>query len=200
MARLIEVAGDPGLVMASMPLQHSYYDPRLEEFARAQEARLREFMEYSNSNFMKRSMEIAEKLHSEEAVNRARRALEETGMVVDDYIYNPGWDGIFEAGMTMRRYIMANPRVFELYERNRISGYEDDVILEEENLPPEWRDDYLFAVDEVMDENGEITFVSLERENPLSISERQIIQDTWFIANEYLDNKIDPTDPNKGKL
>ena len=111
-------------------------------------------------------------------------------MVTPVNIYNPS--------LTMRRYIMAQPRAFNLYRKDRINAYDEMWEITERNVKPEWRDDYLKVIDGVMRFDKEdgygYTEHALGIKNELTFMEQNIIQEAWDVFDNLMDRDIDPTD------
>ena len=105
---------------------------------------------------------------------------------------------IFNPSMTMKRYIMAQPRAFNLYRKDRINAYDEMWEIDERNIKPEWRDDYLKVIDGVVrhDTKYDTDYVEYAPgiKNNLSFMEQIIVQDAWDTFNALMDRDIDPTD------
>ena len=122
----------------------------------------------------------------------------------NDSIYILNSETVFNPGLLMKNYMMANPHIYNLYQENRCSGYEDEWHDNEKGTPAEWRNDYLYAIDGIGqwdDDNDELVITHYHGvDNPLSTRERLAINESWDTLNFMMANGIDPTDPNKGEL
>jgi len=105
---------------------------------------------------------------------------------------------IYNPSLTMKRYIMANPRAYTLYRKERINGYDDIWLNQERNIDPKWRDDYIDVVDEVMqydkDNDEGYTDHYVGRENKLTFMEQIVVKEAWDVFNRLIDEDLDPTD------
>ena len=138
-------------------------------------------------------------------VANTKRLLTMNEHIVDNnIIHSVNEDNIGRAGYMMRRYIMAEPTVYNLYAKNRCSGYDDEWYDPEPEIKnPYWRDDYLNAVDQVMqwDGNGDGYVIEyLANDNPLTHYERVVVSNTWDLLKNMIANDIDPTDEHGSKL
>ena len=122
-----------------------------------------------------------------------------SNIVYNDRIYHITFDNIQDAGYMMREFILAEPTLFNYYQHNRLSGWNDMVYLPEQNISPEWRDDYLNTIDGIVmfNEEGQgfVKHISLDYDNPFSIAERIEIQNAWDVAAKLIAAGEDPTSP-----
>ena len=126
-------------------------------------------------------------------LDRAKRALTNVNIVtIDDksihYVDNRT---IHNPGAVMKRYVMALPVLYNRFEKNLCSGYEDEWVNNEAGVKAELRKDYLRVID---GEVGDKSTIFYESDNPLSTRDRFIIRETWDLANHLIANGIDPTD------
>jgi len=152
------------------------------------------------SNFVNKIQQTYNYINNNPLVQKAKEIITKSSATIfNDRVYRITEDNIFNAGYLMREMILANPILFNYYNHNRLSGWDDMVYLPEQNIAPEWRDDYLNTVDGIMmfdeDENGIIKHVSLEEDNPFSIAERFEIQNAWDVAVKLIAKGEDPTSP-----
>ena len=138
------------------------------------------------------------------AVARAKDLLTlNANVIVDDRITNITKSNIFNAGMLNKRYIMANPDIFDMYTNNRCNGYDDIWLNTDVVTDPYDRSDYLRAMDGVYQfekDGARIIRVYEEEEEKLTVTEKFVISDMWDVAMGLVKEGIDPTDENKGKL
>ncbi|QDH47134.1 hypothetical protein D6_0047 [Aeromonas phage D6] len=105
----------------------------------------------------------------------------------------------------MRNYIMANPKMMELYEADRISGYDGEIS---DLCSGIGRDNYFYnrAVDGLMrieDDEAVRTHyaTSLDKYTHLSAMERVDIKRTWAASNIHIaKNLFDPSSISGGKI
>lgn len=131
-----------------------------------------------------------------EILNDTRRMLIRSESISgDEVVYNIYSDNYRSTGFAMRGYIMANPYFYDKYTNNRCVGYDDAWYDSEPNQNnPVLREDYLRAIDGTMqfgDDDGTTTYYS--DDNPLTIEERYVIQDTWDRLEHMMSNDVDPT-------
>jgi len=138
------------------------------------------------------------------AVARAKDLLTlNANVIVNDRITNVTNSNIFNTGMLNKRYIMANPTVFDMYNNNRCNGYDDIWLNTDTTNEPYDRSDYLRAMDGVYqfeDDGVRISRIYEEDEERLTVTEKFVIGDMWDVAMGLIEEGIDPTDEHKGKL
>jgi len=126
-------------------------------------------------------------------IDKAKRALTSNeNMIEDKYVHFVNNVTVYQPGMTMRRYMMAEPKVYDMYTNNLCSGYNDEFVNEEQDLKPTLRDDYLHVMDGYVNDKYTMFY---DDENPLSIRDRFIVQDAWDTMRELMSYGYDPTSP-----
>jgi len=131
-------------------------------------------------------------------IDKAKRALTSNeNMIEDKYVHFVNNVTVYQPGMTMRRYMMAEPKVYDMYTNNLCSGYNDEFVNEEQDLKPTLRDDYLHVMDGYVNDKYTMFY---DDENPLSIRDRFIVQDAWDTMRELMSYGYDPTSPEQDKL
>ena len=122
----------------------------------------------------------------------AKRALTKADSVnTDDRIVQYlNQDTLHNPGLTMRRYVMASPEIYNKYEKNLCSGYEDEWQHNEKGVKANLRDDYLHVID---GEVGDEFTTFYESDNPLSTRDRFMIRNAWDLANQMIAVGCDPT-------
>ena len=148
------------------------------------------FNYYNNSNVLQNTKEL----------------LTDAGIITgEDVVYMLNEQTIHNPGYLMRRYVMSEPTLFNKYENNRCSGYDDEWFNPEPTeTNPLMRDDYLYATEGLIqyDKNDQAftTYTSTEIDNPLSIRDRLIVQDAWELVKQKMVTGMDPSDPEMGEL
>ena len=107
-------------------------------------------------------------------------------------IYEVTEDNCTNINYTMKRYVMANPEMRELYNEEVISGYDGlfiDVSEGEDEL--EWNEDYLTVMNGVVDDDGIATIYDADIE--LHELEQFNIIDSWNNMLCMIERGIDPT-------
>ena len=131
-------------------------------------------------------------------IENAKRVLTRVDSVANDRIIYPiNLNNIHRPGLVMRRYIMAQPVIYEKYQHDLCSGYEDEWQHTEMDIKPTLRDDYLKAMDGVL---GDEKTIFMTEENNLSTRERFIIQNAWDTVTDLIASGVDPTDFEGGEL
>ena len=124
-------------------------------------------------------------------------------VIKDDMIQLLDINQIPDAGLMMRQYLMAEPYWFNMYQKQRCEGWSGVWEETEMDLPATWRDDYLNAMDgilQVHDTYSEVIQSSLENDNPINVSDRLILSIVRDRMEELMNKGIDPTDPTRNKL
>jgi len=140
---------------------------------------------------------------SNDYVNRARDIAMEVGIKNDASIYQVDCNTIYDSGMTMAGYIMANPVVWDMYSKFRLDGYNDmfnQVDLEETN--PYHKEEYMQVMDGVVqfnDDGYQVSFFSYDG-NELNLREKMTVLDAWDCAEFLIEQGVDPTSSTKEEL
>jgi len=159
----------------------------------------------TGSNIINHASEFIQRITNSNVINQAKALLSNSEVIIKDEIVQlHDWNNITDAGMMTRRYIAANPFIYNRIERNRLNGWGDIWFNNEPDVDPEWRDDYLDVTDGALmfDENGEgyFTWNSFESESKLTELDRANIRLMWDIAIDMINQGYDPTDPEKGRI
>lgn len=117
----------------------------------------------------------------------------------EDIIYSVNEDNYEKINYIMRRYVMASPTINRAANLNRINGYDNQWFdNENQGKDPYRRIDYLNVIDSTLQhrKNGDgfVSFTSTSEGNPLSMTERLIIQESWNRLEDMIINDTDPTD------
>ena len=144
--------------------------------------------------------------NNNEMIENTKALLSDTGIVTgEDVIYRLNESTIHNPGFLMRRYILAEPTIYEKYENNRCVGYDGEWYNPDPyEKDPYMREDYLRVVDGLIRYDKEdqpfVTFFSSDLTDPLTVKERLTIQNAWDIISKKLAEGIDPTDPEAGEI
>jgi len=131
-------------------------------------------------------------------LDSAKRALTRVdGTLNDKLIYHLDNETIHKPGLIMRKYVMANPILYEKFNNNLCSGYEDEWENTEQELSPVLRDDYIRVMDGYVGDESTIMMVD---DNPLSTRERFMVHNAWDTVSDLIACGIDPTDFDKGEI
>ena len=152
-------------------------------------------------NFINIVKDTYNKFNNSTVINNIKRTLaQSSGFVSNDIVYTVDEHNIGRAGELMKRYVMSEPTMFNMYENFQCSGYDDSWYNNEpEIITPELRNDYLDVIDGVLrfDDEGRgiVSHVYKTEDNPLSIDERLILSDTYVLINRMINEDLDPSDP-----
>jgi len=148
-----------------------------------------------------------DKYASNEALNRAKMLLNLAGTSVnEESVYFVGMNSYHNVNLAMQRYIIANPTINEMYQKNMCYGFEETYHDNEVGVTGKDRNDYRSVMDGVIqydqDGNGYVYHYSSNDEiNPeLSAVDKFTIIETWDELEIALLEDIDPTDPNGGEI
>lgn len=139
-------------------------------------------------------------------IQNTKELLTTSGLITgEDIIYRLDDNNIHNPGYLMRRYVMAEPGIYDKYVKNRCSGYEDEWFNPEPyEKVATMREDYLNVTEGLIqydkDDHAYTTFVSTEDGNNLSVIDRFTIQDAWDIVRDKMIHDIDPSDMEMGEL
>ena len=176
-----------------------------------------DYFRESYNNFVNRASQLGQQFvqnvqnmfnyyNNSNIIENTKAVLADAGMITgEDVIYRLNETTIHNPGFLMRRYVMAEPTIYEKYENNRCVGYNDEWFNPDPyEKDPYMREDYLRVVDGLIrydeDDNPFTTFFSSDLSKPLTVKEKFIIQDAWDILQLKMAKGIDPTDPDMGEL
>jgi len=183
-------AEDPDMVM-KMSL-NGFHDQNTLDFFKSQYNNLMDRMEPHAVQFVNTVKNVYNYITNNNVIDSAKRLLTRVDNTItnDRIIQYVNPVNIHDPGMTMRRYIMALPELYDTYNKNLCSGYEDEWERPEPDTKSIWRDDYLHVID---GEVGDEFTIFYEDENPLSTRERFMVSDAWDTVKVLMANGIDPT-------
>jgi hypothetical protein len=141
-------------------------------------------------------------------INASKALLFKSGSHMNQtVIYPVAYDGFSTANLMMQRYIMANPTVDKLYQRNMCYGFQDTYI---NNNPYTGTEsvEYMQTMDGVLQfdssDEGYTQYHSYyhsdENNTELDIYDKLSVLDTWDNLQRLIAKGIDPTDPDGGSL
>ena len=140
---------------------------------------------------------------SNEYINKARDIALEVGIKNDSTIYPIDCNNIFNAGMVMAGYIMADPLLWDMYSKFRLNGYNDMFVQQDmDETNPYRKTEYMQVMDGIVDINADgytIRWFSHSGDD-LSLREKLTVLDAWDCAEFMIEQGIDPTDPEKNLL
>ena len=148
------------------------------------------------SDFIERSKSVFKNTYSSRAVELARAAVNKAGSLFSpDIIKELVTMTDFQmAKPKMRRYLMANPFVREMWQDNKCEGYGGDYIDHEPGTLGENHYDYRRVVDGIVrtDDKSEDYFANHYFEElraddePLTVGEQLDIYDSWPTMNHFM--------------
>jgi len=147
---------------------------------------------------------IYNRFGSERSILDSKRLLAQTGPGFrDDVIYNVGYNDLGNANLWMQHYIMANPRVGDLYSKGMCHGYADTYINSEKDTYGENTMLYMDVMDGVYDLEKDTLHHYYHTEmsdNGMDTVDKMSVLNTWDNVVESIFKGLDPTDPDKGSL
>jgi hypothetical protein len=158
-------------------------------------------------DFTNKAVDTFKRFNSEIVINNAKSIINKV-MGVDvkqDEILFYGPNNIGNANTIMSNYILANPKIGELFNRQMCHGFADTYIHTEDILAIKENNSYWCkavngtAIEEDGEEFG-IFISSDETDENIRDIEKADILNTWEVAESMLENGIDPTDPEYGEL
>jgi len=146
--------------------------------------------------------------NSDAAINAAKSLLYNANSHLDQTaIYGITPEYIPQANLTMQRYIMAQPDIYNMYRDNMVNGFEETFVDTDEFEDPTHREDYRVvmngSIKEFEDGTPYITTyndVYEDGSETIDMYEKFAVMKTWDSAMSLLADGIDPTDPNGGDI
>jgi len=157
-------------------------------------------------NFVNTVTNLYDRYNNSALINATKALIHGTGMHAgQDVIYPLDETHIPEANLMMQHYIMANPNVRELYDKNMCHGFQETYIDYEPDNTGKERYDYQRVMDGVLqfeeDGSGYVEYYSNEDYyEPLDILDKSAILETWNAVNNLIYDDIDPTSPDGEEL
>ena len=178
---------------------NQYRPPELLDLIQTTNQQFIQTIQHYSEAFANKVSQMANYFNNNPLIEKIKNRLTRSEVILSDSaVHRVTPINIFNPSMTMRRYIMAYPRAYTLYRKDRISGYDDTWIDSEPYFPARWRTDYLKVMDGIMqyhqDDGKGFTEHLVGRENELSFLEQTIIREAWEVFDELMSKDIDPTD------
>lgn len=157
------------------------------------------------TGFVNNLSTLYNKYTSLDSIHRTKETLLNHGVhFSQDVICNLDYTMLNQANLMMQRFIMAHPKVGDLYERGMLYGYQDTFFDREPDTYGSDRIDYGRAMDGILqfDSEGQgfiehiIQDDSIYNEIELSESDQFTIASVYDYVTLALANGLDPTDPN----
>ena len=125
-----------------------------------------------------------------------------TDLVNDDQIYVIDSNNYTNINIGMMKWMMCNPHIQDMYQDDKISGYEEAYIDIEEGVDSLERGDYLTVMDGVAcHSNGYDTeYYSDTRYEELDDIEQMAILDSWYNLDQLMAKGYDATDTSGGLI
>jgi hypothetical protein len=156
---------------------------------------------FGNNNYFQNTINLYNKINSHDVLRVARAALNAVSHTFqpNSIRYADSLNHMQAASPIMQRYIMANPAIRNLYQRQEIDGYSESYV---DLYPGEIKDnhyDYRRVMNGVLDYDNEVVrFYPDElsdNDRELNHYEKDAILSTWELAELFLSKtKNDPTD------
>lgn len=143
-----------------------------------------------------KATDIYNNYYSDRAIAESRKLLQETAVQFRDDVFHYIDIDTYKPNLLMQQYIIAEPSVYKLYKKDMLSNFNGTFVDYNKNISiPEFRSDYLRAVNGVLD-NGciERSISSHDKLDTLSIIEQNIVKSNWNVAIKLLENGYDPTE------
>lgn len=157
------------------------------------------------NGFIDNLKSLYNKYTSEEAIQRTKDILYSTGMHFSQDVIAPiEYNQLNNANLIMQRYMMAHPKVGDLYRRGMLHGFSETFFDREPDTYGEDRLDYGRVMDGVLqfDEEGNgfveyfIQNDTIYDELDLTETEQFTLADMYSLVTAAISNGLDPTDPN----
>lgn len=156
-------------------------------------SKVNNYLGNSASAFKSSVSNIYNNFISSNAINRAKQVISnlDLGTGFNDRVVHYVADPRLARGV-MRKYIMANPKVDELFNRNILEGYAT-TDYQHSNMPLEYRKEYQEVIDGIIQDDGTSTDYMESDDTWLSLHEQQAVLRTWDQMATMLINDEDPT-------
>lgn len=149
-----------------------------------------------------------DKFNSEAALNTSKLLMYQAGMHFNqDVIYPVPMDQLGLANNAMQAFIIAQPDVNRLYQKDMCYGYQDTYINPEPDNSGEERLHYKLAMhgmlqfDDTEEGSGFVKYYSTSDDvERLSTLDKFSVIDTWHNVLQMIASGNDPTDPDHGTL
>jgi len=141
-------------------------------------------------------MNVYNRYHDSDIINRAKRLLRKTGSGVRDEMVITRYDDPRRATRLMREYVMANDRVYDMYKRGILDGYSDtDYVLDKvmNRAYNALASDGIYQEDGTCERYWIVDGIDIE-EDRLDMDEQVEIQLTWENVSRFINEDLDPTD------
>jgi len=155
--------------------------------------------------FMDTAYSMYDKFNNSAVINAGKALLMNVGTHLNQQaIYYVDQNHMPDANLMMQSYIMANPVMNNLYQRDMSYGFQDTYYdLEPDNKGVE-RYDYQRVMDGVVTFDKEglgiVTSYHNSDETELDMMEKITILDTWQQVEYMIACGVDPSDPEQGDL
>lgn len=155
-------------------------------------------------NILEKSADVYNKINDKSYIKSAIRAIQSSNSVFKPNVIMPltTLEDISQAQTAMQRYIMAEPSIRSLYQKQRCDGYHDVYTDVHEGYIGHDHYDYRRVMDGIpyTDKNNETWITNYHDENiggdtDLDLEEKVDILHTWDIIKMFVEEGIDPTEP-----
>jgi len=134
--------------------------------------------------------------NNEDFLNAGRNLAIQAGIRNDNTIHSVTCENINEAGLTMAGYIMANPTLYDMYQKYRIDGYGDMFYMKDTTLDdPRQTTEYMQVMDGMVkfEEDGYTYSIFSHSGDELTLTEKLTVLEAWDCVDIMIDMGIDPT-------
>jgi len=158
-----------------------------------------------SSQYIDMAKSLYDKYNSDAVLNASKAILFGAGQHFNqDMIYPLNYDNMGTANLMMQRYIMAQPDVSVLYNKNMCYGFQNTYLdLEPDNVGPE-RYDYRRVMDGVVQFDTDTAYVMHYSQNDeseeLGYFDKFAVLKTWDEVARLIADDIDPTSPERDGL
>lgn len=163
------------------------------DYFRQNYEKVNRYLGNANNAFKSSVSNIYNNFISSEAISRAKQTISklDLGAGFNDTIVHYVQDPRLARGV-MRDYIMANPKVDELFRRNILEGYAT-TDYQHSKIPLEYRKEYQEVMDGIVEDDGTSVSYCDSTEDWISIHEQQAVRRTWDQVSIMINNDEDPT-------
>lgn len=161
----------------------------------------------AGDRFMSNVRGMYDKYNASDVLQLGKMLLSRTGThFSQDVIYNVPYERLGEANLIMQRYIMAQPDLSKMYNKNMCSGFNGTYIDIEPGVYGTQRTEYIQVMDGVLQFNdnggddGHFRHYSDSNTDDLDVISKLSILDTWRSVELAIARGIDPSDVDGSSL
>jgi len=180
-------------------LQHSLYGPPSQaklSFLQARQQQSQQMLQGYQSAHIQQAQVLYNAFNSDEAIQKAKLLVSQTESILNqDHLFTLNKSNYQHVNSRMQQYMMANPKIYDKYQKQLIDGYSSGFVDTNPMREPEKRVDYLHVTSGIITKDTEVIRHSFtSKENPLDSLDKFSILKSWENAISMLMDDIDFTD------